>query len=281
MNEFLQALAEHSFLQMAAGAALLASLGCGLIGPYVVARRISFTAGGIAHAALGGVGLALYLGADPTLGALLAAWAGALLVGWIHLRKREGEDLLINALWAVGMGVGILTISALPPGEAPLMGYLFGNVLLVSGADLARMAAMDAVLLLAVLGWRRQLMMVCLDEDFARVRGVPVAFFYLLLLSMVALTVVLLVQLVGMVLVLVLLSLPAATARHHAPTLGAMTAIAILLGAALSLGGLALAYQADLEVGPVIVLLAAAVYLASTLAVNLRRRLQPALARRP
>jgi len=270
--EFFDALAQHHFLQTAVIAALLASIGCGVMGTYVVVKRIAFIAGGIAHSVLGGMGAAVYYGFDPLFGALLAAIFAALLIGWVRLQWKAQEDTLIGALWAIGMAVGILFIAKSPGYQADLMSYLFGNILLVPEQSLWFMAALDALLLIVVGLYHRQFLAVVFDEEFARLRGVPVTLFYLLLLVLVAVTVVLLIQVVGLILVLALLTLPAAVAGHYVHSLGRMMLLATLIGSLLSLSGLALSYQPDLPSGPTIILLAGALYLASAVFVQLRRR---------
>ena len=134
--EFFNALTEQSFLQHALIAGLLASIGCGVMGTYVVVKRIAFIAGGIAHSVLGGMGAAIYYGYDPLAGALLAAILAALLIGWVRLKWHAQEDTLIGALWAIGMAIGILFISKTPGYQSDLMSYLFGNILLVPEASL-------------------------------------------------------------------------------------------------------------------------------------------------
>ena len=265
MREFLAALASQGFLQSALAAGLLASIGCGLMGPYVVVKRIAFIAGGIAHSVLGGMGAALYFGFSPLAGALLAAVLAALLIGWVRLRWRAEEDTLIGALWAIGMAVGLLFIAKTPGYQTDLMSYLFGNILLVPTESLWFMAGLDGLLLLLVLAYHRQFLAVAFDEEFARLRGIPVTFFYLLLLVMVAVTVVLLIQVVGLILVLALLTLPAAIAGHYVHSLGLMMLIATLIGGALNLAGLALSYGPDLPAGPTIILVAGGLYVASAL----------------
>jgi zinc transport system permease protein len=265
MNEFLTALAEQDFLQSALAAGLLASIGCGLMGTYVVVKRIAFIAGGIAHSVLSGMGAALYFGFSPLAGALIAAVLAALLIGWVRLRWRAEEDTLIGALWAIGMAVGILFIAKTPGYQSDLMSYLFGNILLVPVESLWFMAALDGLLLLLVLAYHRQFLAVAFDEEFARLRGIPVTFFYLLLLVMVAVTVVLLIQVVGLILVLALLTLPAAIAGHYVHSLGLMMLIATLIGGALNAAGLALSYGPDLPAGPTIILLAGGLYIVSAL----------------
>ena len=265
MREFLAALASQGFLQSALAAGLLASIGCGLMGPYVVVKRIAFIAGGIAHSVLGGMGAALYFGFSPLAGALLAAVLAALLIGWVRLRWRAEEDTLIGALWAIGMAVGLLFIAKTPGYQTDLMSYLFGNILLVPTESLWFMAGLDGLLLLLVLAYHRQFLAVAFDEEFARLRGIPVTFFYLLLLVMVAVTVVLLIQVVGLILVLALLTLPAAIAGHYVHSLGLMMLIATLIGGALNLAGLALSYGPDLPAGPTIILVAGGLYVSSAL----------------
>ena len=274
MGEFFTALTEYGFLQSALIAGLLASVGCGLMGTYVVVKRIAFLAGGIAHSVLSGMGAALYFGFDPLAGALGAAILSALLIGWIRLRWETQEDTIIGALWAIGMAVGILFIAKTPGYQTDLMSYLFGSILLVPTRSLWFMATLDLLLLFAVGAYHRQFLAVAFDEEFARLRGVPVTFFYLLLLVLVAVTVVLLIQIVGLILVLALLTLPAATAGHYLHSIGAMMGLATLLGSLVSVLGLALSYGSDLPAGPTIVLLAGALYLLSSLVSRTRMRHQ-------
>jgi zinc transport system permease protein len=263
MQDFIQALGQHAFLQTALLAGLLASLGCGVIGTFVVVKRIAFMAGGIAHSVLGGMGAALYFGFDPLLGALAAAVLSALLIGLVRLAWNAQEDTLIGALWAIGMAIGILFIAKTPGYTTDLMSFLFGNILLVPRRELWFMAGLDLVLVITVMLFYRQLLAVTFDEEFARLRGVPVAFFYLLLLCLVAVTVVLLIQVVGLILVIALLTLPAAIAGHYVHSLGGMMLIATLLGGVFTSTGLALSYGPDLPAGPTMILLAGTVYVVS------------------
>lgn len=263
--EFFTALIEHGFLQSALIAGLLASIGCGVMGTYVVVKRIAFLAGGIAHSVLGGMGAAIYYGHDPLVGALIAAVVSALIIGAVRLKWKTQEDTLISALWAIGMAVGILFISQTPGYQSDLMSYLFGNILLVPTDSLWFMVALDAALLAIVAAYHRQFLAVVFDEEFARLRGIPVTFFYLLLLVLVAVTVVLLIQVVGLILVLALLTLPAAVAGHYVHSLGRMMLLATLLGSLVSISGLAISYSPDLPPGPVIILLAGSLYVVSVI----------------
>lgn len=268
MTEVLQALLRYPFLQYALAAGLLASVACGVVGSYVVARRITYLAGAVAHSVLGGMGAARYLQVvhgvswlTPLVGALAAAMLAALVMGLVSLKARQREDTVIGAIWAVGMAVGILFIAATPGYSVDLMGYLFGNILMVTPGDLMIMAGLDAVVLILSLVFYKQLLAVCFDEEFAQTRGLPVQWLYLLLLMLTALTVVLLVSVVGIVLVIALLTLPAAIAGHLARRLGGIMILAVLVSMLATSGGLALSYVSDWPSGATIAALAGAAYL--------------------
>lgn len=279
MLEFFGALAEYEFLQNALLGGLLASVASGVVGSYVVVRRISVIAGAIAHSVLGGIGAARYLatvhgwtGVRPLHGAIVAALLSAFVIGIVGLRAKEREDTLIGAVWAIGMAVGVLFMSQTPGYGQDLMSYLFGNVLLVSRSDLWLMAALDAVVIGVAWLFRKQIVATCFDEEFARLRGVNTSVFYLLLLALTALTVVLLSTVVGIVLVIALLTIPAAIAGFSSPTLARMMMGAVLLSAGLSLLGLALSYQHDLPSGAVTIILAGVLYVATAVLRSLRNR---------
>ncbi|RJP25418.1 MAG: metal ABC transporter permease [Candidatus Omnitrophota bacterium] len=263
--EFLEALRTQSFMQHALIMGLLASLACGIMGTYVIVKRIVFISGGIAHAILGGMGIAYFLGYHPLGGAILCAIASALLIGIISLRTRQNEDTIIGALWAVGMAVGLIFISRTPGYNTDLMSYLFGNILLVSRNDLFIIGGLDVGILALVFLFYKQFLAICFDEEQAQLQGVRVEAVYLLLLCLIALTVVVLIQVVGIILVIALLTLPAGIASHYARSLGQMMLFATLLGMAFTTGGMYLSYEPDLPTGATIVILAGAFYLFSTI----------------
>ncbi len=263
--EFFSAVTEQTFLQNALLAGVLTSIACGLIGSYVVVMRISYLAGGIAHSVMGGMGVAYYLGGSPFIGALIAAVISALIIGMVKLYWQEREDTLIGALWAAGMAIGIIFISQTPGYQVDLMSYLFGNILLVAQNDLWLMAGMDALIVVAIALLYRPFQAVAFDPQFAKLRGLPVNVLYLLLLCIVALTVVLMIQVVGLILVIALLTLPAAIAGHYTRTLASMMGLASLLGLLFTSGGLAISYQPDLPAGACIILLAAATFTVSAI----------------
>ncbi len=281
MLEFWTAIGSHEFVQNALAAGLLASVACGIMGTYVVVRRISFISGGIAHSVLGGMGIAYFFGRPPLQGAVLAALAAALITGLVNLRAREHEDTMISAVWSLGMAVGILFIAATPGYSIDLMSFLFGNILMVARSDLAVLAWLDGAIVVLVLIFYRQFKAVCYDAEFARLRGLRAGSIYLLLLALISLTVVLLIQVVGIILVIALLSLPAAVAQGWSRSLGRMMAWTILISFAVTLGGLNLSYAADWPSGATIILLAGGLYLSAALLRALWRRLRPGAAPGP
>jgi len=280
MMEFFGAVREYEFLRNALLTGLLASLACGVVGSYVVARRISYIAGAIAHCTLGGMGAARYLGTvygwealHPLYGAVVAALLAAFIIGLVSLYGRQREDTVIGAVWALGMAVGVLFIYRTPGYNEDLMGYLFGNILMVTRGDLWLIVALDVLVVLVGVLCYKQLFAVCFDEEFARLRGVNAKAYYLVLLCLTALTVVLLVTVVGIVLVIALLTLPAAVAGQFSKTLAQMMVLASVLSAVFTSAGLALSYGPDLPAGATIILLAGSTYLMVTVAGALLRPL--------
>jgi len=269
VTEFLADLPRHAFLQHALVTGLLAGVACGVVGSYVVTRRITYIAGGIAHSVLAGLGGARYAQAvhgwdwfHPLYGAVIAALAAAVVIGVVSLRTREREDTVISAVWAVGMAVGILFICRTPGYNENLMSYLFGNILMVTSRELWLIAGLDLVVVAVGLLFYNRFLAVCFDEEFARLRGIRVEFYYLLLLCLTALTVVLLVTVVGIVLVIALLSLPSAVAGVFSRRLWQMMALSVLFATLFTTGGLALSYGPNLPAGATTILLAGGVYLA-------------------
>jgi zinc transport system permease protein len=281
MNDFLAAVGQYAFVRNALIVGLLASVACGVIGTYVVVRRITYIAGGIAHSVLGGIGAAVYLqavhgwtGIAPIHGAVAAAIIAALIIGFVTARARERVDTVIGAVWAIGMAAGVLFLSRTPGYGTDLMSYLFGNILMVSVRDVWVIAALDVIVVAAGLLFYREFLAISFDEEFAEARGLNVRLYYLALLVLTALTVVLLVTVVGVVLVIALLTLPAAIAGRFSSRLSQMMILAAVASAILTTGGLAVSFSSNLPAGATIVVLAGAAYLvvsAFTGAVRRRR----------
>lgn len=279
MGEFWAALNDPQipFLRYALFVGLMASVAFGVIGSYVVARRITYIAGAISHCVLGGIGAGLYAQSkgltwlEPIYGALVTALLAAIVIGLVSIHAKQREDTVIGALWAIGMAVGLLFIAA-TPGYVEPMSYLFGNILLVSQKDLWIVLGLD--LLVVGAGWffYNNFLAVCFDEEFARIRGLNTSAYYLLLLCLTALTVVLLVRVVGIVMVVALLTLPAAIAGQFVRGLWQMMVLAALLCMVFVTGGLATSYSLDLPSGPVIIIIAGAAYLCVAVAGRLRAK---------
>ena len=263
MSDFFAALTEYTFIQNAIIACLLASIACGLIGSYVVVKRISFLTGGIAHSVLAGMGMAYYYQASPILGAIVAALVSGVLIGWINLRWKEHEDILIAAFWSAGMAIGILFLSRTPGYNVDLMSYLFGNILLITTQDLWLMFFMDVVIFSIVLLFYKQFLASVFDEEFARLKGINTELFYILLLCLISITIVILIQLVGLILVIALLTLPAAIANQYVTSLHKMFLFSALICAVISISGVAISFGPDLPTGSVIVVIACACYFTS------------------
>ncbi|MCA1961353.1 MAG: metal ABC transporter permease [Desulfomonile sp.] len=279
MYNFLNDLARFNFLQYALVTGVLASVACGIIGTYVVVRRISFIADGIAHSVLAGMGSALFFRTvhgwewvSPLYGAVAAALVTAIIIGVVSLWTKEREDTIIGALWAVGMAVGILFIARTPGYSTDLMSYLFGNILLVTEHDLWLMAGLDLLVVVAGVLFYNRFLAVCFDDEFARVAGLRVEVFYLALLCLTALTVVVLVTVVGIVMVIALLTLPVAIAGFFSRSLWQMMALSAMLSMVFTTAGLVVSYEPNYPTGATTIMICAVAYLVVVIGEGLRKR---------
>ncbi len=235
-------------------AGVLAAIACGVVGVYVVVKKIVFISGGIAHASFGGIGIGYFLGINPVLGALLFAIASALTMGTVTRKTKLPEDTVIGVLWAVGMAIGIIFVK-LTPGYAPdLFSYLFGDILFVPVSDLILMLVLDIVIISVVLLLNKEFLILSFDEEFGTVVGVPTNSIYLILLCLIALTVVVLMRAVGIILVIALLTIPAAMARQFTHSLSKMMLLSALFGIVFAVLGLWLSYELNIASGATIVL---------------------------
>lgn len=247
-------LLQYEFIRNAILAVLLASIACGIIGVYVVVKRIVFISGGIAHASFGGVGLGYFLGVNPIWGIIPFSLLSALVMGLVSKRSRIPEDTAIGILWALGVSLGIVFIG-LSPGYAPdLFSYLFGNILTVTSVDLIIMLILDLVIIMVVFLFYKEFLALSFDDEFATVVGVPTVKLYFLLLCLIALTIVVLMKVVGIIMIIALLTIPAAISKQYTSNLKKMIFISILLSAIFGLGGLWLSYQLNLASGATIVI---------------------------
>ena len=264
----------YAFLRQAFLVGAMTSLSFGIIGSFVVVRRVGYLAGAISHCAFGGIGIGIFcqqtarsagmttLGRllDPLAVAVVFAILSALLVGFVQLRMKEREDSLISAIWAVGMAVGILFLNA-TSGYNSVTSFLFGDILLITDFHAMLVGAFGLIVLLVVIVYFKRLEAVCFDEEYLRLRGLNAGFYFQLLLVLVAVTVVLMIQLVGIILVIALLTLPAATAARMTSRLFPMACVATGLCLLCTWGGLLISTVFDLSSGPVIILVAGTGYL--------------------
>jgi zinc transport system permease protein len=279
--DFFQALGNSSlpFVRYALLAGLLSSPAFGIIGTYVVVNRISSLAGAISHAALAGIGAGLYFGFNPLFGAAAAALSAGLIVSLVHLKVKERVDSIIGMIWAVGMSIGLLFISKSPGYQDP-MSFLFGNILLIGRGDLYLLLVLDLLTVGAGTLMFRYFQAVSFDADFARARGIQADLFQVMMVILVSFTVVLMVTIVGIVMVIALLTIPAATAGMFSNRLKPMMIIATLLVACFHVSGLAISYQADLPTGATTIIIAGACYSAALFGMHLKRSLSKSRTRR-
>jgi zinc transport system permease protein len=263
-------------------AGLLASLACGIIGPYVITRRIVFLSGAIAHIALGGIGAAVFaqwMFPDyrqwllPLYGAAIAALLAAVLIGVVHERMKERMDTMIGAMWAIGMATGLLLLRSTGGYRTnlDLQSYLFGNIATVGWSDVWLMAGLNVIIIITVLLFHKRFLAVCLDKEQAQLQGINVLATDIVLLCLVALTVICLIQIVGLIMVIALLALPAATANHYLARMGPIMLISVLLCMLITTLPRISVYSYDLPAEPTIVLSAGGVYLVSVVVMRFRR----------
>jgi len=267
MNSFFEALinVNFPFLRNALLAGLLSSLLFGILSSVVTVRRIGSLAGAVSHAVLGGIGLALFLSSrffpiPPVAGALVFAVLSAIVIGFVSLKAKQREDTIINAIWVIGMSLGILFM-AKTPGYADPSTWLFGNILLISNWDLIFLAVLDIVVVFLARRFYAQIEASAFDEEFARTRGVPVERVFLILLGLTAVSIVLLQTFVGIVMVIAMLTLPSGCAGIFSRSLGGMMLSSCLFSALFSIAGLVCGWIFDLPIGAMTVIIAGVVFL--------------------
>lgn len=254
--DFFHALATYGFLQRAAVAAVLTGIVCGIVGTYMVARRMVFLGGGITHASFGGIGIAYYLGLNPLLGALVFAVLSALGIEWGTARGRIREDSAIGIIWSVGMAVGALFMS-LRPGytSGDLSAYLFGSIVTVTAADVRALAVLTAVITVGAALWLRPVMYVAFDREFARSRGIPTRLISYLMAALVAVTIVLSIRIMGIVLLISLVTMPVVIANTLSRSYRTIARTAPLVAVAGNVAGLAASYHLEVPPGAAIIFL--------------------------
>jgi zinc transport system permease protein len=252
---------QFEFMQNALLAGLLASIICGIMGTLVVVNRIVFLSGGIAHAAYGGIGLAFFMGWPFWVGAIGFTLTMALIMAAVTLKAKHRSDAMIGVLWAVGMAVGIVLIDLTPGYNVDLMSYLFGSILTVPDSDIWMMLAVGVMMIAVVVYFYHDYLAMSYDEEFAQIRGVPVRTLYFLLIGMLAVAIVLIIQVVGLILVIALLTIPPYIAEKYSKSLFVMMVFSSLLSVLFTVSGLWLSYAYNLTSGASIILVAGTCFL--------------------
>jgi zinc transport system permease protein len=247
----------YEFMQNAILAGLLVSFASGIIGSLIVVNRMVFLAGGIAHTAYGGIGLAIYFGLPIFLGASLFSVAAAILMAFITLNQKDKIDVFIGLIWAVGMALGIILVDLTPGYNVDLMSYLFGSILAVSNEDLLYMTILLVFIVLILLRFYREILAISYDSEYATLRGINVKFFYTLILILSALSIVIAIKVVGLILVIALLTIPIYIAEKLTNSLATMMFVSGVLASIFTLGGLWLSYTYDITSGASIILVGA------------------------
>jgi len=252
---------QFEFMRNALMAGLLAAVICGIMGTLVVVNRIVFLSGGIAHAAYGGIGLSFFFGWPYMAGTIGFSLLAAMLMAAITLKAKHRADTIIGVIWALGMAFGIILLDLTPGYHVDLMSYLFGSILTVPDGDLWTMLVMAVVIAIFVVGYYEDLLALSYDEEFAQVRGVPVKGLYFTMIGMLAITIVMVIQVVGLILIIALLTIPPFIAEKYAKSLFQMMAGSSILGALFTVTGLWLAYRFDLTSGASIILVSGVAFL--------------------
>jgi zinc transport system permease protein len=265
MREFVDALMTYTFLQNAIAASFLSAFSCGISGTFVHVNRITFITGGIAHAVLGGVGAAVYFGFSPMAGAITVSILFAVILGIVRFKGGQHEDTVISALWGCGMSAGIIFIYFSPGYAVNLTNYLFGNILLVSKGDITSLFILAVIVFSILIVFYRQFVAVSFDEEYARLRGIKSSLIYVIMLIMIALTIVVLMKVVGLILVIAFLSFPAATASVFSSKMPKIIGLSFVFSFVFSLAGLGISYSYNLPTGAAITLVAGFVYIISIL----------------
>ena len=253
-------LLQYEFMRNALAAGLLASVICGVMGSLVVVNRMVFISGGIAHAAYGGIGMAFFLGWPRLVCTLGFSLAAATLMAGVTLNAKHRADTIVGVVWALGMATGILLLDLTPGYNVDVMSYLFGSILTVPVADVWVMLAAGCIICGLVSLFYPALLTLSYDADFARIRGVPVTVFYFTLIALVALTIVLVIRVVGLILVIALLTIAPLIAERHTRSLKHMMAGAGLWNLFFTLCGLWLSWAFNLTAGAAIIWVAGLVF---------------------
>jgi zinc transport system permease protein len=247
---------QFEFMRNALLASIIISVLCGIIGTLVVVNRLVFMTGGIAHSAYGGIGLGLYTGMSPFLGAGIFAVLNALIMGLVTVKDRDRADTIIGVLWAIGMAAGIIFVNLSHEYNVDLMSYLFGSILSVSKKEIY----MSAFFMVLVISWvslfYKELLAISYDEEFSYVVGIPVLPLYFSTLIFTAISVIIAMRMVGLILVIALISIPPYIAENCTYSLAQMMVLSSLFAMFFAISGLWFSYYFNIPASASIILIA-------------------------
>jgi len=251
---------QMEFIKNAVAAITFGSILCGIIGSYVVVNRITFLAGGVAHASFGGVGLAFFLNTPVLLTTFIFSLVASAIIGLLTIKDNDKMDTVVGILWSSGMALGIILLDLTPGYKGNLMGYLFGSILSVSNGDLLFMAISTLVVILSVVVFYRNLTIMSFDREFAAVKGIPVGFFHVLVLILIGFALVILIRVSGLILVIALLSIPPAISSKFTKSFFSMITFSIVINLVLGFSGLYFSYYFNISSGASIIMLLSILY---------------------
>ncbi|MBS3758874.1 MAG: metal ABC transporter permease [Desulfobacterales bacterium] len=247
---------QFEFMRNALFAGFFASLICGVIGTFVVVNRLVFLGGGIAHAAYGGIGIAFFFGVPYIVGTLGFSLVAALVMTAVVLKAKSRADTFIGVLWAVGMAIGIILLDLTPGYNVNLMSFLFGSILAVPNSDIWWMVGLSMITVVSAVYFYRDMLAISYDGEFAHLRGVPVNLLYFFFIGLVAVSIVIIIRVVGLILVIALLTIPPFIAEKYSSSLLMMMVLSTIFAMVFNLVGLWLAYRFNLTSGATIILVA-------------------------
>ena len=252
--EFFIDIFQYQYLANALLAAIFAGIMGGIVGTYIVARRMVFLCGGITHASFGGLGIALYAGVAPTFGALVFAILSAFGIEWATEKGKIREDSAIGIIWSIGMAVGALFMS-LAPGytSGDLTSYMFGSIITVSTTEVIILGIFTLLCVIGISLWWRPIMQIAFDRDFAKSQGIPTSTISYILSMIVAITIVLAIKIMGIVLLLSLFTIPAVTANIITKAYNKITIIATIIAVVGAVAGLICSYTWEITPGTCII----------------------------
>jgi len=252
----IEAIFKYNYMQNALMAAILTSLICGIMGTIIVEKRLVSMSGGIAHASFGGIGLGYFLAIEPIIGGLVFATLTSVSVGAIQRKTKNNADTVVSMFWSAGMALGIFFV-ALTPGYPPDMtSYLFGDILAVNQTYIRLMALLTLIILFIILPLFNYWKLYLFDEEYAKIMGVKVILLETILYILIALSIVILIKVVGVILSLALLTIPPTIAKLFTYQLKWMMGLSVIFGIIFSLVGLSLSYYVNIPSGATIILVA-------------------------